>query len=135
MSFTWLSGIKATLEKRKETKKAVEEVEDIKFERELEAEAQKVVDEFGVTLDTAKKYAAAQRRKKTIEENKEKRAEALKSFAERIGEGVKDADGVKEKGDPIKFIPPSFLPEGSISNRGRKKRKDDGIEFKPPSFL
>ena len=148
MSF--LGGIKATLEKRKETKKAVEEVEDIKFNRELEAEAQKVVEEFGVTLDIAKKYVVAQRRKKTIEENKEKRADVLKSIGTRIGEGLQNAEESRQeyesgqesknpkrkKADvaPIEFTPPSFLPDESYNGKGKgRKRKEEDIMFKPPT--
>ena len=148
MSF--LGGIKATLEKRKETKKAVEEVESIKFERELEVEAQKVVEEFGVTLDIAKKYVVAQRQKKIIEENKEKRSQAIKGVVTRIGEGVKNAEESRQEHEagqesknpkrkkadaaPIDFKPPSFLPDESDHIRGKgKKRKDDGIIFEPPT--
>ena len=147
MSF--LGGIKATLEKRKETKKAVEEVEGIKFERELEVEAQKVVEEYSVTLDIAKKYVLAQRRKKIIEENKEKRSQAIKGVATRIGEGVKNAEESRQEHESgqeskpkrkkadaaqIDFKPPSYLPDESDYIRGKgRKRKDDDIIFEPPT--
>ena len=150
MSF--LGGIKATLEKRKETKKAVEEVEGIKFERELEVEAQKVVEEYSVTLAIAKKYVLAQRRKKTIEENKEKRADVLKSIGTRIGEGLQNAEESRQEHEagqeskkpkrkkadvsPIEFTPPSFLPDESDYIRGPykgRKRKEEDIIFEPPT--
>ena len=148
MSF--LGGIKATLEKRKETKNAVEEVESIKFERELEVEAQKVVEEFGVTLDIAKKYVLAQRRKKIIEENKEKRANVLKDIGTRIGEGLQNAEESRQEHEagqesktpkrkkadaaPIDFKPPSYLPDESDYFRGKgRKRKEEDIIFKPPT--
>ena len=119
--------IKAGIKERIEERKAITEIEDIKQEQELEELAKPIVDKYGVSLDTAKKYVLAQQRKKAITEAKEKRNKTLTGLVMKIGDGIAKAEEAREKYE-------QETNKKKPSSGSNKRRKEEMV-FEPPGYF
>jgi len=88
-------------EDRRRIKEAVKEIKAIQRERDIEEEVSQLCNEYDVDEETARLYVIAERKKKKVKEQIQKRNAVLKGIGAAVGAGLKRMGETQKKADTI----------------------------------